>query len=61
MSFTLLFSPVPSILFSVFRSSCSLFYLNLCQAYLMPLLIPCLKDVCQEITVSDFSFDFSDS
>lgn len=57
MSFTLLF-PVPSILFSVFCSLHALFYLNLCQAYLMPLFIPCLKDVCQEITVSGISYDF---
>jgi len=56
MLFTLLF-PVPRVLFSVFHSLYSLFYLNLCQAYFMPLFIPCLKDVCQEITVSDFSYD----
>jgi hypothetical protein len=33
---------------------CCLCYLNLCQAYLMPLFIPCLKDICQEITVRFF-------
>jgi hypothetical protein len=30
----------------------------LCQAYLMPLFIPCLKDVCQEITVLGFLSHF---